>query len=164
MKEDKCKKLTKQEIVEQRIAARKSQYYSTTKWTRDVARRAHNDMLQAAHDRHVAFLQRVKRTGRVLQYEGDTSSSSDSDNVARVCESPEKKVSHDVPGCSLEERQTEKAKKRFFPFRGTNSAPAKHEVLAPDTMELGVSVDNLNSEGNIFNYVCHKFVLLMSQV
>ena len=164
MREDKCKKLTKQEIVEERIAARRRNYYATTKWTAEVARRAQQDMLQRAHDRHVAFLQRVERTGRVLQYEGDTSTSSDSDNVAMVCESPEKKVSQYVPSCSLEEKETERAKKRFFPFSKTSSAPVQHEVLAPDTMELGVSVDNLNSEGNIFNYVCHKFVLLMSQV
>ena len=150
MKEGQCKKLTKQDILDEERAERKRNYYATVKWTREVAKRAQANMEEGIQNKLYKYSKRFKKTGRKYQYEGDTSTSSDSDAIARVCESPEKKDAKDEEPSLLAEKQTEKAKKRFFPFSQRKLDAQRYRVLAPDTMDPYLSTGNNNSEGIVF--------------
>ena len=160
MKVSTSKKLTKQQIRDKERAERRNQFYARAKWTRDVAKMAAADLEQSVHDRYVKYAKRRQKTGRAYQYEDETSTSADSDDVARVCESPEKEKDDQEEDGQLEKTAVEKAKKKFFPQQYTSSESKTYHVLAPDTMEVGNVIDSPTQKGN---YMSHKHILLWSQ-
>ena len=162
MKIDKCKKLTKQQIKDEERAERKRRFYATVKWTPQVARMAQASLERSVHNRYVEFRERVGKKGSAIQYYSDTSSSSDSDDIARVCESPQKKGpvgnGADEDTSIIEEMLTTKAKQKFFPRPGSSLATKTNTVFAPDTMDIiPISgIDDNEGKRILENVTSHK--------
>ena len=159
MKVEKPKKLTKQQIRKEESDARWKSFLEKAKWTPAVhklaAARAESNRL----DRYIAFKERWRK-GDIYE---DSDSSTASDEIARVCESPEKKDKSEEQESNLEQKRTEAAKKRFFPAKPPVPHTKSFNILAPDTMELALPDEKPESEGiflvTSFYYECHKCII-----
>ena len=130
MKTAKCKKMSKQQILEAERSERRRKIREKAKWTRDFAKKMFASAESYRLGRYIAFKEAWAK-GDIYE----NSDTSDEEAVARVCESPEK-ASTSEDGKAIANLISRTAKRRFFPRSKSSALQERYEVLAPDTMDI----------------------------